>query len=430
MKKGKVKPKRDYRNIKLFFTTLINNAACVDAGRHKPWYPAVIMFILSCFISVIPVTVNVHKTNGSDFMSGQFEGKNFATPALAFVKELSKPENDINMIVKKDPINTKEKYLIVDEDKWNATFKDTLGDVHYYVHHEVEVDNEGNKKEGKADFKAFYVNYDDNKDPSTYINTLLEFRKEILKKPEVKEGESQPEKPIQFFIFHRNYLIFDNTLDDKSAPTFTGDWMHLRDNYNLKDMGGKYKADSSKPYENADIITDEWKNVFDDSYITFKKQTNVNRSLLILGINLILVLFMGLMIFILTRGKNNPFHVYTFWQSQKIAYWSTVSPALLALICGFFLKNFDIMLFPMLLGIRIMWLSMKTLRPEPAPSAPRPPKPQKEKKESWLARHKAKKALKAQEKADAKLAKNSEKVEDQKVLNHAPEVKEIDTTKK
>ena len=72
---------------------------------------------------------------------------------------------------------------------------------------------------------------------------------------------------------------------------------------------------------------------------------------------------MGLMVFLLTRGKKNIFRVYTFGDCQKISAWSMVSPALLGMILGFFIQDYAMMFFIILLGVRVMWLSMKQLRP-------------------------------------------------------------------
>ena len=71
----------------------------------------------------------------------------------------------------------------------------------------------------------------------------------------------------------------------------------------------------------------------------------------------------GLVIFLMTRGKRNPFRIYTFWETQKMAYWASVSPAILSLIVGFLLPQFAMMGFIFLFGLRIMWMSMRSLRP-------------------------------------------------------------------
>ena len=45
------------QNIKLFLSSLISNNACIDGGRKKPWYAAIIIFFLSIVLSVIPTSV-------------------------------------------------------------------------------------------------------------------------------------------------------------------------------------------------------------------------------------------------------------------------------------------------------------------------------------------------------------------------------------
>ena len=87
-------------------------------------------------------------------------------------------------------------------------------------------------------------------------------------------------------------------------------------------------------------------------------------SLLFLGIYVGLVFVMGLLVFVLTRGKNNMFNYLTFIDTQKIVWWACLTPAILAMILGFILTNFAQMMFIVLLGLRVMWISMKQLRPQ------------------------------------------------------------------
>ena len=84
------------------------------------------------------------------------------------------------------------------------------------------------------------------------------------------------------------------------------------------------------------------------------------------GVNVGLTVFMGIMLFILTRGKNNPFRIYSFWETQKIAYWASPSPSVIGMAMGFLLASFAQVTFPLVMGLRVMWLSMRTLRPENA----------------------------------------------------------------
>ena len=96
-----------------------------------------------------------------------------------------------------------------------------------------------------------------------------------------------------------------------------------------------------------------------------KNDAKWKTTLIYFGVYAGLMFFLGLMVFLLTRGKNNPFSSLNFWVCQKIAWWSAFSPAVLGMILGFVLSGNTIgsMAFVLLASLRIMWLSMRQLRP-------------------------------------------------------------------
>jgi hypothetical protein len=72
---------------------------------------------------------------------------------------------------------------------------------------------------------------------------------------------------------------------------------------------------------------------------------------------------MGLMMFLLTRGKRNPNRNLNFWITTKIAAWICFTPAVLAMIVGFVWSAAAGIGFIVLMGLRTMWLSMRQLSP-------------------------------------------------------------------
>ena len=156
-----------------------------------------------------------------------------------------------------------------------------------------------------------------------------------------------------------------------SVPTAFGDWKHTEEGtklikHSLTVFGedGEAINPSISNAEFTNGVLDNWKTYFDESYIS-TRDTNVTYSLLIYyGIYLLMLLFMGLMVFLLTRGKRNIFNYLKFGICLKMAAWSSITPAVLALILGFVLPAYAIMYFIVLLGIRVMWMSMKQLRPQ------------------------------------------------------------------
>ena len=124
--------------------------------------------------------------------------------------------------------------------------------------------------------------------------------------------------------------------------------------YICKDKDGNLK-------QIDDDIAREFAN---DSYINQRVKTFWMNSGLYYGIYLVLGVFMGLMIFLLTRGKANPNRGLTFWITTKISWIACVAPAILAMIAGFFWSMAAGLGFIVLFGLRIMWLSMRSLSPQ------------------------------------------------------------------
>ena len=111
-----------------------------------------------------------------------------------------------------------------------------------------------------------------------------------------------------------------------------------------------------------------WRSFLNEAYATQRNIGAWSATGLMFGIYSGFILFMGLMVFIMTRGKNNPYRIITFWQSQKIAYWAAPAPAILAMIFGFMFTGNTLLqfLFIFLYGMRVMWLAMRTLWPTQA----------------------------------------------------------------
>jgi hypothetical protein len=105
-----------------------------------------------------------------------------------------------------------------------------------------------------------------------------------------------------------------------------------------------------------------WKEIFADGYESSKIKSAWISTGIYFGVYAGLTLILGLTVFLMTRGKTNPFRIYTFWECQKIAYWAGLSPALLALF-GFLAPSYAPLIFIFLYGMRVMWMSMKSLRP-------------------------------------------------------------------
>ena len=75
------------------------------------------------------------------------------------------------------------------------------------------------------------------------------------------------------------------------------------------------------------------------------------------------MIIMAFIIFAMTRGKNNPNRSIKLLQCFSIAFWFAITPALISITLGFAIPQFGAMLFLITYSFRIMFLSMKYLRP-------------------------------------------------------------------
>ena len=110
-------------------------------------------------------------------------------------------------------------------------------------------------------------------------------------------------------------------------------------------------------------VLKNFKRVLDKSYETLKVRNTWGTSGIYLAIFAGLSIVMGFVMWLLTRGKNNPNNYFTPWLTQKIEARLAFSPALITMIVGFFLTQYIPIAFILLIGLRVMWMSMKELRP-------------------------------------------------------------------
>ena len=114
-------------------------------------------------------------------------------------------------------------------------------------------------------------------------------------------------------------------------------------------------------------VLKRFRGICNEAYLNQKKRTVWGNFGIYAGIYAGIILFLGLMLFVLTRGKTNPFRSLNVWHCQKIAWWAAFTPAILGMILAFVFSGNMIgqMAFILLISLRVMWLSMKQLRPMP-----------------------------------------------------------------
>jgi len=356
---GEVKAK-----IKLGLSSLISNGACVELGRNHSWIGAVVVGLLSVLLAIIPIGVSRAWVNGSDF---------FATPTYGY---------EVGLVHFEDAVSKNDVSILIDHDTETLTAtgfdkiqKGSQEPWYQYV----------NSVTGAPEFEVYYTTAEGT-DFTSFITALVTNGENPYN--EIARNYScnlliLGTKEFRAYKYQYASITTSSASSDSSSTTVAsyvlgqGGKYDITPTFDIKDL---VKQDThgnllSLPYSevneaNIDTYITEtlntWKTFFDDAYYSTKVTSAWTWTGIMAAVFAGFILFMGLMVFFMTRGKNNPYRIYTFWETQKIAYWAAGAPAILALGLGFAFTTYAIFMFIFLYGMRVMWLSMKTLRPEVA----------------------------------------------------------------
>ncbi|HOR21019.1 MAG TPA: hypothetical protein PLH17_04285 [Bacilli bacterium] len=348
------------KNFKLIMKSLINNDACIEGGRTKRWFFAVIFAVLSLVMAVLPIMVTSLQAQGSDFTAGNYL-YNYDNAIVAFSDSLK--DNNLSMVVSED---ANGRFLAVDKTQWEAAYTANAYKQYVHLNNDSKVDFEVYYTEAVGqEFVDYYTLVSQNKSPidgswREAADTARSTSYLIFGRERMVGQLFQPGNTTALSGVSGDYLKLDLGFDFKSLATVEIDGVTYVTSHDDKfsEPNGFLSIDAYRSQ-----IQNRWNDVYDAVYYNTKMVTARDSTLIMLGVDALLIFFMGLMIFILTRGKRNPFRIYTFWETQKIAYWASFTPSLLALIFGFIFTEYAVMIFVMLIGVRIMWMSMKSLKP-------------------------------------------------------------------
>ena len=336
------------RNLGNVFKSLISNQAAVDGAKEAPFWIGIIFLVLSVCLPVIPIIVSQQKVDGASFVSsynyGADRGLANTTQQLKADGYVFKVEGGTLSFNKNtseesvaDDIITKKKADGSDYQVYNFRFyitEKTGGALQDFITHLTEIS---------------YVQQSTDVYTANYETTDL--------------------KPYKssFIVITPNTMavaLYKSETTETAATSLGGlNWANTPDVNNLLE---RLDNDTSlKDAARRDNIFGNWKVLFTETYVSQRNISTRNMSLIYLGVYTGLVFFLGVMIFLLTRGKNNAFNYLKFHTCQFIAWWASFTPAVLGMVLGFVMASNIIgqMGFIVLVSIRIMWLSMRQLRP-------------------------------------------------------------------
>jgi hypothetical protein len=376
------------KHLKLLLRSLIKNDACVEGGRTYPWWVAVIFFFVSTIISLIPTTVSLFtidagvtitqatydsdkgfyealKTMETDGIDLQFynehtqegfkdlkndEGKKVLPYAKLTADWKHKDVNGNNVpYVITETVITKYESTVTSEDG-KTTFTTTIEETKevpifkLYVFDQLEQEELGKKINVILQGNNPYVNDEDPSLPKNKNNTSfvifgktsfvwMKFnaKKTLTTEEELEAGYS----PVgQLTATYRDITSVKSLLELKQ-PTLT-----------------------ETVTKTATFLNEGFNEI---------KLNNAGIQISIyLAINAGMVLLMGFVLWLMTRGKNNPFRCYKIIETMKISTWTAFTPAVLSMLLGFIIGSTNALagfMFVLVFGVRSMWLAMKNFKP-------------------------------------------------------------------
>lgn len=336
------------------FGSLINNAAALRGAKSGPFWLTLVMFILSLLLPILPIFVTQANTKGSSFFGSNSYSFEKYIPAVGLdLKDNRKvefqitPEHQLDITEDGKAVD----YTTYSSAKPFAVYENTVSKQYDFV---IYVSNE----QGSKEKKAF----------NTVVNTT-KYKLGTIEKSEEKDGTYIPSYMI---LFKDAIYVAIYAKDSTTAVTgsYMGDYKTMEVNdkaltkfLTVKDADGKEIAASLYDNNYTDGVFKNFKKVMDRSYDTLKIQNMWGTSGIYLGIFAGLSIVMGFIMWIITRGKNNPNNYFTPWLTQKVEARLAFAPAIITMGVGFFFPQYVPIAFIVTLGLRVMWISMKELRP-------------------------------------------------------------------
>ncbi len=351
------------RTLKTTFLSLIKNDAAIEGAKTAPWWIGVIMFVIGTFLPIIPIMVNASKTYGASYVSATTYGyeQGLVTCGVQLKTASYSFKVEDNQLIERIGETVQEQTWV----EVDGVSKD-----------ETPIAKYSTTREGVTQ-RSFNLYYTDRpysgsgKTVKSLIKTI-EATKYALGEDRLFNAETDDKKSVyipSYLILYKtgfySKIYKMNTATAASSTYVNLDWKNAKFEELLTSLltveGFETPVVEDLNYVQGALAN--WKQISNDAYLNQKTRTFWFNSGLYWGIYLALGVFMGFMLWLLTRGKNNPNRNLTVWIGIKISWWICFTPAVLAMVLGFIWAQAAGLAYIVLIGLRTMWLAMRQLNP-------------------------------------------------------------------
>ena len=337
------------------FGSLVNNAAAIRGAKSGPLWLTIVMFVLAVFLPIIPLFVSNITTTGDSFLSSYSYGlENYVSKVAIDLKnngyEFGIDENHL-LSVTKD--GNKVNFEDYETSQPFATYVDEVTNEYDFV---VYISGKTVTSEKKEVYNTINNTYYSN--GGTTVTAYD------------KEKTSTFYRPSYIIFFADSVYMVVNKGATSVKTSLGGDYKTLKANnaylavlLTVKNKEGEVVPQSLSSTTYTDGVFKNFRLFLNKSYETIRTRNTFATCGIWLGIFFGINVIMGFLLWILTRGKNNPNNYFTPWLTMKIQGRLAFCPGLIALVAGFFLPSYLYIIYIATLGLRAMWVSMKELRP-------------------------------------------------------------------
>ena len=337
------------------FGQLASNASAMRGAKAGPLWLTILFFVFALLLPIIPIFVSQVTTNGSTFLNTY--SYNLDRTVTYVAMELKNTRN-VEFSIGNDHL------LSITEGENQINFSEYGNEKKIFAAYTSYFNNDPAHPE--YELVVYLSDAETDKQKETFLNEVkaINFALDSITPTESTESVYHP-NTIVLFRSGIYVSIYANNATTLIANSFLGDFKTVDANGACLESLLKVEGVAQNMYDDHYTmgVYKNFKKFLDKSYETLKIKNTGLTCLIYFGIFFGASLLMALIMFLLTRGKNNPNNYFSFWLCLKIQARLSFCPGLLAMIIGFFLTSQIPLFFIMFLGLRVMWISMKELRP-------------------------------------------------------------------
>lgn len=364
----KNKKKFNFATVWKYVRTLYKNDAVVEVATTTKWWWSIILFVVSLVLSVLPTTVSQATSQGRNFLTSV--NASFSDPFINGLYDYDKNADDNGEIV--FDATTNKLSSTTDQSGYYDTGSYALADgsraLKPLYTYKRTVENSGiTTTTNYLDIYVVYFEENTTESLNQILNSIqnsnTNFADGNISSTDLKYTRQTP------FILFTNDSFYAVNYSSQGTSSISGNYNHILEAFSFEGSTYTFKnVLESNVDKNLNIaetqaaIFENFLTWCDYSYIDPRFNSTWVTFGIYCGVNGSIMLLMGLILWLMCRGKNNPNNKIKIWETYSIGFWAALSPALISLL-GFAMPSMGMMFFIMLYAFRIMFLSMKHLRP-------------------------------------------------------------------